>query len=738
VDRQYGGFPYLTTNWDSLKSLYRPEVEAGVSRGRFDAIMGQLYLALQEIHTWIYDAAIDSANGMSVYDVYLPGVPWFWPSGWGWAGNFGAGLTPLPDSSLLVYRTIASHPLGIVPGDVILGYDRIPWKRLYKELLEAGLPLEWFGEGRWGSSPRSMIHGFLNSAGNNWGLFDTIDVVKYSTGDTVHLPTFLLTGLGWNSLFATEQVSVPGVHMPNYAGGENVSWGVVDNTSVGYVYVYSWDASVGPLFASAMSDLITVKKVSGLILDFRYNRGSYDSWVAANAGLDYLFAEDPCGPSRWRAATRLDPANHFSFSFSPDPAAFSPRPDYYNRPIAVLTGPQAWSVGDHTAFRMRFHPMVRFFGLPTNGAFVYGITQAPGFWGTWSYNIALGQMQSLINNEGFLAHKSFPVDEEVWLTRDGVAKGKDDVVERALAWITNLTYAHDVAIDRSYVRPHLDTVLVTARLTNPLNHSTALSAIVNDTGGVVRDSVLLYNDGMHGDGLAGDSIWGCRIPVPSDDGLFQITVRTDDITQGTFRKLPKIAGFATAGPLTLDSVDVYYSSRGGYYGLTPYVRNNDSSFTVRGATVTLHCNDPWVTDITAGVSLPDLPPGAREGPTSPVIVYCNASANPTYFNLKAEISVGGVLYWTDSTKRMLTGIGKQEALPVRYALEQNYPNPFNPSTTIRYELPKTSHVSLSVYDVLGREVSVLVNERRDAGVYEIKFDGSGLSSGVYFYRIQAG
>jgi hypothetical protein len=75
---------------------------------------------------------------------------------------------------------------------------------------------------------------------------------------------------------------------------------------------------------------------------------------------------------------------------------------------------------------------------------------------------------------------------------------------------------------------------------------------------------------------------------------------------------------------------------------------------------------------------------------------------------------------------------------VAYSLSQNYPNPFNPSTTITFELPKSAVVRLSVYDMLGREVSVLVNERRDAGVHEVKFEASALSSGVYFYRLQAG
>jgi photosystem II stability/assembly factor-like uncharacterized protein len=71
-------------------------------------------------------------------------------------------------------------------------------------------------------------------------------------------------------------------------------------------------------------------------------------------------------------------------------------------------------------------------------------------------------------------------------------------------------------------------------------------------------------------------------------------------------------------------------------------------------------------------------------------------------------------------------------------LGQNYPNPFNPNTTIKYELAKSSLVRLSVYDILGREVSELVNEMKEAGVYEVSFDASGLSSGVYLYRLQTG
>ncbi len=98
----------------------------------------------------------------------------------------------------------------------------------------------------------------------------------------------------------------------------------------------------------------------------------------------------------------------------------------------------------------------------------------------------------------------------------------------------------------------------------------------------------------------------------------------------------------------------------------------------------------------------------------------------------------GKVFYTANNGGIITGVSTIEnKTPSEYILKQNYPNPFNPSTTISFSIPQTSFVTIKVYDVLGREVAILVNEEKSPGNYSVNFNESNLPSGVYLYKLES-
>jgi len=434
ADAKFAAFQGIDVDWSGLRSRYRPEIAAGVSRGRFAAIMNQLALALRDSHTQADDILInfDTIPG--------PGVPLLGVGGW-MADPSGTCMTALDDGSALVYSAVPNHPLGLRPGDIVLGYDGQPWRKLYKELLQEEVPLWplW-----WGSSPSSFDHSFVMAAGQNLHLFEAMDILKHDTGQVVHVPTNLMSDAIWQG-FCSEQLDIAGVPKPPYFGDDYVRWGLVDGTKIGYIYVWGWLGSAVDDFAQAVYQLTQVRHVDGLIIDFRFNTGGYI--FAPFRGLGEIAAHP--SPTTGMDA-RLSATDHFKMKSYFPPSYFYFDFDNWSRfgvrvktqydgPVALLVGPGAVSAGDFGAFWATELPRARTFGKPTSMAM--GFPTQP-FLGTkidlgpdWFARVAETNTYSVGAPQDFLIHTEYPVDEKVWLTPKDVAAGKDTVVSAALEWL---------------------------------------------------------------------------------------------------------------------------------------------------------------------------------------------------------------------------------------------------------------------------------------------------------------
>lgn len=421
IDEKYACFYNLEINWDSLRAFYRPEIEQGVSRGRFAAIMNHLGLRLKDSHTGFYDSFVNVNYKPN------PKIPLIYTGNWGLDRHFGAGLSPLPDSSLLVYVAAPDHPLDLEPGDVILGYEGIPWKRLYRILLEMEFPIGY--PGHWGANDKSYTHSWLTGAGRNWHLFNTIDIVKYSSNDTIHLSTNLLLDKEFDISYS-DQLPVPGVPFHDEVNHYNISSGVIDDKNIGYIYVWSWSRNnPSQNFYNALDSLINIYNVDGLILDMRANSGGYVN--DSNKGLDLLFRSSP---SILGSSVRSNPLNHFQMNPSIRYILESDSSTYYDKPIAVLTGPLAMSAADFICYRLKEHPNTKFFGKTTSTSFSSYEMLNYLFLG-WSIRYANTNGYCEQEPEKYLTHLEFPVDYEIHFLPEDVSNGTDTIVKEAIKWI---------------------------------------------------------------------------------------------------------------------------------------------------------------------------------------------------------------------------------------------------------------------------------------------------------------
>ena len=291
------------------------------------------------------------------------------------------------------------------------------------------------------------------------------------------------------------------------------------------------------------------------------------------------------------------------------------------------------------------------------------------------------------------------------------------------------------SLDKTYARLGEDSVLF--RIAFPdfdPNQNFIAHLLYSNVFGPVIDSLTLFDDGLHGDSLSGDGIFGGYIPPQTTEDYFIPAVSTIDQNTNLYHRITQWVPFTSIGPVRVDSIFIRQGTPSNY-SLTVTISNESTSKTAEYVQLKLNCFESWVNSISPPIrDLGDILPGGTK--TVYFTITSLDSLPHLIMNLDFEIFSLGFSFWKYSD--IVVGVEEELRNPISFTLEQNYPNPFNPSTTIKYSIAEPGKVKLTLYNLLGEEVKTIVDEEKITGNYSVDFNAADLPSGVYFYQLRAG
>ena len=206
-------------------------------------------------------------------------------------------------------------------------------------------------------------------------------------------------------------------------------------------------------------------------------------------------------------------------------------------------------------------------------------------------------------------------------------------------------FALNPSLDKTYARVNIDSVLLVTRFKNIYQHQFSPHIIYSDLDSTQIDSVMLFDDGLHGDSLANDGLYGGYIPPLQEEVFFTLCISTVDNQTNKYYNTPDRCRFTTVGPVKVDSLvyDVFPT----YYRVKPYLTNQSNSTTITNAVVKPSCSNPWVTSIipeTQGLPY-NILPGTTVTTPIPFTVMIDTSIFQNYFDFKVEITIDRWTYW---------------------------------------------------------------------------------------------
>ncbi len=316
--------------------------------------------------------------------------------------------------------------------------------------------------------------------------------------------------------------------------------------------------------------------------------------------------------------------------------------------------------------------------------------------------------------------------------------------------LVDIAYGKSIEVSPPYISQQGDTLKVNAILNNPENHTANVFAIIQGSESTIKDSIQLFDDGLHGDSEASDNIYGAMKWLSGlNEDMFKVNLRTTDMGQSVTTYLHYSSHFTAIGPVQTaypPTIFVNYNEGLRRHIINLVLHNKGSMKAAVNLTATISTTDSRIESVPfASRSIVDISAGEIDTTTSWFsFIYAEGYGpdstldNPIQFDL--TVSSNDFPYWESSFNFVASSAAtnienNDEILPSEFALYQNYPNPFNPVTSIEYQLSQISKVDLNIYNLLGQKVATLVSNKQQAGSYKVEWVASGFASGVYIYKI---
>jgi len=265
---------------------------------------------------------------------------------------------------------------------------------------------------------------------------------------------------------------------------------------------------------------------------------------------------------------------------------------------------------------------------------------------------------------------------KVIYTAAGYSTGLHSIILNHITNYYEAAYANQLNTNLTeYVQMGIDTLEITAVMENPYNHNVELYATFNGTDGFYSDSLMLYDDGGHNDGAAGDGVYGNSTLVPSVEKEFMVGLKTVDLDYNVNVVFDDLARFTSVGPVEFESFN-RTTGFGSYLYYYITLRNTGLVATAENVMARLIVNDPYITNIIGNdQNFGDIDAGQTAVSTGKyVLVPSNLPPNHT-INFELEIYGNGNLYWTDSSSIVVGIEDEDQNVPEVFSLKQNYPNP---------------------------------------------------------------